>query len=236
MIDSLFILRASKSIIMKNLLSSAMILSVTCSILSCSGVRPASNSSVPAGSAANISPGGNTTAVPVANNAVVSGKEKEYTNAERIGAAAKYDNPAQFIKDAALSSMLEAQLSELALKQSRNAYVKAYASMILEDQGKATADLHTLADSKNIGLDSVAYSKSLNIGQKMTQLTASTGPDFDKLYVETMAKNHKQAIRLYAAGTESNDAEIKAYAKKYIPSIVIHMKNVSALNSKGRKE
>lgn len=229
MIDSLFILRASKSIIMKNLLSSAMILSVTCFIISCSGVRPASSSSVPAGSAANISPGGNITSVPAANG-------KEYTNAERIGAAAKYDNPAQFIKDAALSSMLEAQLSELALKQSQNAYVKAYASMILEDQGKATADLHTLAASKNITLDSVAYSRSLNVGQKMTQLTASTGPDFDKLYVETMVKNHRQSMKLFAAGTESNDAEVKAYAKKYIPSIVIHLKNVSALNSKGRKE
>lgn len=219
--------------IMKNLLSAAMILSVTCSVLSCSVVRPASGSSVPVtpdgASAATIS-------APVGNDAVISNRGKEYTNAERIGAAAKYDNPAQFIKDAALSSMLEAQLSTLALKQSQNAYVKAYASMIIEDQGKATADLHTLAGSKNIALDSVAYSKSLNVGQKMTQLTASTGPDFDKLYVETMVKNHKQAMRLYAAGTESNDAEIKAYAKKYIPSIVIHLKNVSALNSKGRKE
>lgn len=198
-----------------------MILSVACSILSCSGVRPASGSSGQAtqgtGSAAN------------ANG-------KEYTNAERIGAAAKYDNPGQFIKDVALSNMLEAQLSEMALKQSQNAYVKAYASMILEDQGKATADLHTLAASKNIVVDSVAYSRSLNIGQKMTQLTASTGPDFDKLYVETMVKNHKQALKLFAAGTESNDVEVKAYAKKYVPSIVIHLKNVSALNSKGRKQ
>src|SRR6476620_6494216 len=62
------------------------------------------------------------------------------------------DSPADFVNDAAQGGMAEVQLGQLALKNSQNPEIKKFAQMMVDDHGKANAELKTLAGKKNYTL------------------------------------------------------------------------------------
>ncbi|MES2829875.1 MAG: DUF4142 domain-containing protein [Bacteroidota bacterium] len=135
-------------------------------------------------------------------------------------------NAIQFIQEAGVAGMKEVELGKLAQQKATNQGVKAYAEMMVSEHGKANAELRTLATSRNITLgmnkDATAAATALN---------KLSGTDFDKAYIKLMTDDHTAAIDLFNMATKSSDAEIKAYATKYLPILKTHLKQVTALSN-----
>jgi putative membrane protein len=226
---------------MRKLMHVALVVLAAWFIQSCSSTRSsdtgsASGPTMPgSGSAADLAAGRNTTGTPIPDNkqaisataaeGAISGAADSLSN--KVDAAASKGKPAKFITEAALNGGAAVRLSTLALSKSQNAYVKAFAAMMIKDHGGANAALKSLAASKNITTDSTAA----DIDQEMTQLTTASTQDFDSLYIQLMTKDHEQAVNLFEEGTKSSDPEVKAYAQKYLPMLKMHLKNISSLNS-----
>jgi putative membrane protein len=60
------------------------------------------------------------------------------------------DDQASFIQQAALGSMMEVELGNLAKEQAANEKVKAFAAMVVRDHNKINAALKTLAASREV--------------------------------------------------------------------------------------
>jgi putative membrane protein len=225
---------------MKKLIIGAVLLTAAYTTQSCSASRstagPAGTVTPAYGSASNIAsgrnvngtslPGGNPVTVPgpAINNSAVSTDSLS----RQVGSAA--DKTVKFVQQATLNSYTEVESSKIALQKARNTYVKTFASTLMNDHTAADADLKSLAIAKNIPSDSLATNKDTD--EKIKQLTAVTGEAFESIYIQMMIKDHEQAVSLYEQAEASDDEQVKAYAKKYLPMVKLHLKSISTLNKK----
>lgn len=223
---------------MKNIpIAAALILSASI-ITSCSGVRTASSASGPvtpaSGSASNISAGRSLTGTPIADSVVT---EKQTapgvvaSSAENESAAIPpKDKPELFIQQMFARTAADTQFTQLALQKAENAYIKALSAVVLKDSQDAKVALQKLAAAKSIQVDSVTLNKDGD--NKIRELSAITGEEFETVYLRILTQDQEQQIRLYEAASSSNDKELKAYANKFLPVLRSHIKSIAAMNSK----
>jgi len=223
---------------MKKVIIGALLISASYTIVSCSASRSAtgpSGTGTPGfGSASNVSAGrsadGGTS--PGANPVTVSGAIANNSNNAKDSLSKKVDASAnktiQFITLASLTSYVAVETSKIAQQNAQNTYVKTFAALLLSDHVQADADLKTLADTKNVSLDSTATNRDSN--DKIKQLSAVKGEELESIYIQMMIKDHEQAVGLFEEGEGSSDPEVKAYAKRYLPMLKSHLKIVSALH------
>lgn len=136
-----------------------------------------------------------------------------------------------FLKDAAESGNAEVSGSEVALKQSANADVKTFAQMMVDDHGKAGAELKTLAEQKGVKVpDSPSIAKKTEI----KLLSERKGSSFDKHYAESIGvKAHQDTIKLFQKEIDKGtDADVKAWASKTLPTLQHHLEAAQALKGK----
>jgi putative membrane protein len=113
-----------------------------------------------------------------------------------------------FIQDAYKDGLAEVKLAELGQGKTANADVKTFATQMATEPSV------------------------MEIG-KMKMLDAKSGADFDKDFVEAMVKDHKDAVKAFEkAATEANDAEVKAFATKTLPTLKHHLSMAEALQQK----
>lgn len=137
------------------------------------------------------------------------------------------DDVADFAVKAANGGMMEVQLGEYASKNATDKSVKDFGAMLAKDHSKANDELKSLATSKNIALPAT-------VGQDMTDnmndLMKKKGKDFDKDYMNTMVKDHKDDIDMFQkAADNSKDSEIKAFASKTLPTLQRHLNDAEAI-------
>jgi putative membrane protein len=139
------------------------------------------------------------------------------------------DSPADFVKDAAQGGMAEVQLGQLALKNSQNPEIKKFAQMMVDDHGKANAELKTLAGKKN-------YTVPTDIGSHkstLDKLQGLKGADFDKAYVDEMVSDHESDVKAFQKQGESgSDPELKAFAAKTATVVQKHLEAIKAIQAK----
>jgi putative membrane protein len=135
-----------------------------------------------------------------------------------------------FIQDEYKDGLAEVKLAELAQGKTANAEVKAFATQMATDHGKANAELKALASTKNV---EVASEPSVIAKGRIKLLDAKSGGEFDKDWVEAMIKDHKDAVKDFEkAANEANDAEVKAFAAKNLPTLKHHLSMAEALQQK----
>jgi putative membrane protein len=127
----------------------------------------------------------------------------------------------EFMTEAASGGMMEVELGQLAANKAVSADVKKFAKMMVTDHTKANNELKALAAQKGITLPTMLMEKH----QKMVNdLTAKTGKDFDKEYMNMMVDDHKDDIDAFEkAADKGNDADIKAFAAKTVPTLKNHL-------------
>jgi putative membrane protein len=127
----------------------------------------------------------------------------------------------EFMTEAASGGMMEVELGQLASNKAMSADVKKFAKMMVDDHTKANNELKSLAAQKGITLPAMIMEKH----QKMVNdLTAKTGKDFDKEYMNRMVDDHKEDIDAFEKAAEKgNDADLKAFAAKTIPTLKQHL-------------
>ena len=141
-------------------------------------------------------------------------------NKDSIMAPAVPTDDTHFATRAASGGMMEVQLGNVAQK-SENTEVKKLGAMMVADHTKANNELKSLAARKSITLpDSMS-----NDDQRMVnKLSAKSGADFDKAYIEMMVNDHNEDIAMFKKEAEGgSDADLTAFAKSTLPVLQKHL-------------
>jgi putative membrane protein len=137
-------------------------------------------------------------------------------------ASAQAMSPEQYVAAAGASDLYERQSSQLVLRSTRDAKVRQFATMMLADHAKSTAQVNAAAARARVqaGPPQLDAQKA----QMIAQLQAATGPARDAAYVSQQKAAHAQALTLhqdYAANGSS--APLKAVATAVVPVIQHHI-------------
>jgi len=150
------------------------------------------------------------------------------TNTAATGGIAVDETDAKFATDAANGGMAEVALGKLALEKSTNASVKEFATMMVNDHGRANEELMGIATMKNITLPADVDTEHK---KKADELSKKTGKDFDKDYVDAMVDGHKKTLKLMQdEAKDGKDAELKAFAAKTAPIVQAHLDMINKIH------
>jgi len=138
------------------------------------------------------------------------------------------EKDAKFATDAANGGMAEVELGKLAQEKATDAKVKEFGSMMVTDHSKANDELKILAQSKGIELPTMPGEDEQKIKQ---ELSAKSGKDFDKAYVDQMVTDHKKTITLFEnALNDVEDADLKQFIQKTLPVLKSHLEHIQAID------
>lgn len=127
-----------------------------------------------------------------------------------------------FIAKVAQINVNEQQLGHLAEQKGSKDAVKDFGKRMVEDHSHAESQLKKLAERKGVTLPAGPDAKASSLEQ---QLSAQSGTQFDRDYLEHMIAGHKQAIALLKNEIQrGKDPAIKAYAKNTLPTIQEHLR------------
>ena len=151
------------------------------------------------------------------------------TNAAASGGIAADSDDAKFVTTAASDGMAEVNAGKMAQEKAKNSRVKAFAAMMVTDHSKAGDELASIAKTKNITLPTGPDADQ----QKMAaDLSAKSGKDFDKAYVDGMVDGHEKAVKLFTDASQNcKDADLKAFATKTLPTLKMHLDSIKAIKA-----
>ncbi|MGH9941662.1 MAG: DUF4142 domain-containing protein [Pyrinomonadaceae bacterium] len=144
-------------------------------------------------------------------------------NASRAAGGSLSEDDREFMAEAAEGGMLEVELGRLAAQKAQSPEVKRFGQQMVDDHTKAGAELKQLAAAKGVTLPA-----AMNEDQRETvgDLSKLSGKEFDKDYVEEMVDDHEKDVSAFESAARSNDAELKAFAAKTLPTLQGHLKMI----------
>ncbi len=124
----------------------------------------------------------------------------------------------------------EIRLGELALKNSENPEVKAYAQTMITAHSKANDELLQVAKNHNIDFPPAPPAAAYKMSQTMLSLK---GPEFDKVYMGLLVKAHTNALAaLKKAKGEVKDELLVAYVDGTEKIVAEHLKKAKEIDEK----
>jgi len=138
-----------------------------------------------------------------------------------------------FILKAAVGGLMEVAAGNMALQQSTNPKVKAFAQMMVTDHTKAGKELEAVAKSKGLALPATFPKEEQ---QHMDAMKTVAGDAFDKHYINMMVADHDKTVDLFTLATKYKDPDIKNFATKTLPVIQAHYKVASEMKAAMLKE
>jgi putative membrane protein len=139
---------------------------------------------------------------------------------------------AEFAKKAGAAGLAEVHMGKMGGQKASDAEVKAFAEKMVADHTKANKELATLAKSKGLEVPTEADLMHKGVMEKFEHQKADA--DFDHDYMQQMVRDHQATVELFksAAAEESLDPEVRAWAKKTLPTLQGHLKNAQELEAK----
>jgi putative membrane protein len=126
-----------------------------------------------------------------------------------------------FLMDAALGGMFEVKAADLAQKQASSDQVKKFAQRMMDDHGKIDSQLAQIAQQGSVTLPTQLDKKYQD---KIDALAKLGGPDFDKMYMDEMVKDHRTDIGDYQKESNSaKDPTVKGFASSTLPMLRDHL-------------
>ena len=160
-----------------------------------------------------------------------SGETPSPGDRQARGTSGKMASPtdSSFVMKAAGGGHTEVEAGKLASGKATNSDVKAFAQRMVKDHGKANTELLSLAKSKSIDIkanDSDAKALTDRLGKL-------SGAAFDRAYMEEMVKDHQTDVELFERQSrDGDDAELKAWAGKQLPTLREHLKMAQDVHAK----
>lgn len=133
-----------------------------------------------------------------------------------------------FFNNAAEAGLAEIEGAKMAQQKASTSEVKDLAAHMITDHTKVSEELRSLATEKGVNLPTEP-----SLMQKGEIKALSLLDDkFDENYVDRMGVSaHESTIELFKDTAEhSEDAEIKAFAKKTLPALESHLEMAKKLN------
>jgi putative membrane protein len=126
----------------------------------------------------------------------------------------------EFVSKAGMGGLAEVQMGDVALQKATHADVKAFAQRMVTDHGKANAELAQLATTKGLALPTELAGEHK---AALEHLNSLGGAEFDKAYMTHMVEDHdKDVAEFDKASTSAQDADVKTWAGKTLPTLKEH--------------
>jgi len=125
-----------------------------------------------------------------------------------------------FFTKASQGGMTEVEAGKLAQEKGSSQDVKDFGAMMVKDHTQNNADLMALAKSKGVDVSDKLDTKHQGM---IDGLSAKSGADFDKAYIDAMVKGHTRMLKLMTAEESSSDADLKAFATKTVDTVQMHL-------------
>ncbi len=130
-------------------------------------------------------------------------------------------NDRLFAEAAAAAGAAEIAASTIALKNGGDD-ARKFAQNMIDDHSKANTQLMTLARAKGIALPTTMSYQDTAVGDILGGLK---GEEFDREYLKQQHAAHMCAVQLFTAEAErGQDADIRAFATKTLPTLKQHLK------------
>ena len=141
-------------------------------------------------------------------------------------------NDREFLTKAAAGGLYEVEAGKLAQNKGSDAEIKAYGAMLVKDHGAANDELKSLAGSKGVTLPATLPTDKQSRLEKI-----SKAKNFDKEFVDEVGlEDHKKDISLFEKASKSaDDAEVKAFASKTLPTLKAHHEHAQSLKKSQKK-
>lgn len=161
-------------------------------------------------------------------------KEKDSSEVAEEANEEKFDNQAEkdadFVEEVVAANYAEIKLAELANQRSRNTEVKQIAQKLQTDHSGALNELKTFAQAKSI---SVPVEETDESKKKIEKFTDESGDDFDKKWCKEMIDKHEDTIDKFEKRMDkTEDADLKAWIDKTLPTLRSHYDQLKACNEK----
>jgi putative membrane protein len=139
---------------------------------------------------------------------------------------------AEFAKKAGAAGAAEVEMGKLGAKKATNAEVKAYAQKMVADHTKANKELMAAAKAK--GLEVPTEPDLIHKGMREKFERQGADADFNEDFMEQMVRDHEATVKLFqtAANDTTLDPELRALAKKTLPTLQQHLEDARALEAK----
>jgi putative membrane protein len=134
-----------------------------------------------------------------------------------------------FVVNAGMVGLAEVQMANLALQKASSADVKAYAQRMVTDHSTANAELAQLATTKGLALPTELGGEHKS---GLEHLSALSGAEFDKAYMQHMVGDHQKAVQLFQTGSAASDTDVKAFAGKNLPILQQHLQLATEVSGK----
>jgi putative membrane protein len=121
----------------------------------------------------------------------------------------------------------------LAEQKGMNSQVKQFGARMAQDHAKAGDELMQIAAGKGLMLPQAPSPKGKREMDKLDKLAAA---DFDRAYINRMVADHKKDIAEFEKEASSGqDADIKAFVAKTLPTLREHLKPAMSAEAAVRK-
>lgn len=132
-----------------------------------------------------------------------------------------------FATQASISNAFEIQSSQIALSNSSDDAVKTFAQHMIDDHSQAGEEMLAAATAQGV---TPAETLDQAHTDKLAQLQAATGADFDRLYIDMQVEAHMQAVALFSGYATNGEAgPLKDFAVKTLPTLQQHYDEVVQL-------
>jgi putative membrane protein len=200
------------------------------------------------GAGARALTGGNPNSDLQPNGGVVlsaTGREAAPDSPKGVGAAATLgtetsttttttsDKPANadatFVKEAAQSGLAEIRMGKLAEQNGQDQGVKDFGKKLVADHTKANEELTQLASQKGFEVPTTISTKD---NMMLEKLSALQGVDFDRACAQHAVEAHTKAVKKFkTAASTAQDADVKAFAQKTLPTLEEHLTAAKQLST-----
>jgi putative membrane protein len=127
----------------------------------------------------------------------------------------------KFATNAAQGGLAEVELGRLATQRAGDPSVREFGARMVADHSRANTELKSIASQKGIQLPADLDSEAKFEVDKLSKMS---GSEFDKEYMSAMVKDHQADVKDFdTQSKDGNDAEIKAFAGKTLPTLQQHL-------------
>ena len=147
------------------------------------------------------------------------------------GKSMKAVTPESFASQAAIIGKAEIELGQIALKNTQDEGVRKYAERMVKDHSAADKKLKAIAAKENLQLPQALDAEHESL---KTKLQGLKGEEFDRAYVNAMAKGHDKAVALFESVSQQPQmsGELKQFAASTLPTLEQHQEMAHSLHEK----
>lgn len=137
-----------------------------------------------------------------------------------------------FVRGAATAGANEIAAAKVAQQKATDPAVRAYAAQMIQDHTDANAQLKAIVGTKGV---SVGEAPDVAHAALVAKMSAMSGPEFDRAYMQQQVVDHEKTVALFDTETRNGvDPDIRSFAGTTLPILQHHLMMAQQWTSTGR--